>query len=344
MAKRVKVTSAQVAQKAGVSRTTVSLVLNMVETANISDATRQRVLEVASELGYVPDASAQALVQGYSRNIALAIFQPSHQAFLDPYVAQILTGITRTAQTQGFRLTLELVEHRDHIAQLLKLVRGGTVDGIITEHWMDTQQLIDEGFTPDDPLVLLAESQVTDFHTVHANLLNGQRALIDHLLHKGHRVIGCIPYTHPQNSLSLKQRLTDYLNQTAQHGLLNVDAWLTFGDYSIDTGYQAMQQLLRRSPRPTAIYAMNDSMAFGAMRAIYDAGLRIPDDIAVVGHDDHRNAAWSIPALTTVRVPWLELGSIAAAMLIQQITGEPIQNTSIHLDSELVIRESCGGE
>lgn len=337
-----RVTSTQVANKAGVSRTTVSLVLNHATNANISEATRQRVFQVAEELGYVPDASAQALVQGFSRNIALVIFQPSYQMFFDPYLSQILSGITRVVREQGFRLTIEVVEDHGEIRQVVNLLRSGAVDGIITEHWIDARQMLDAGLTSDAPVVVLSEGPLDGFYHVYADTIAGQRKLLQHLVDRGHVEIACIPYTDPQNSRSLANRLQDYRTLLTALGIAVTDDWIIPGDYGIETGYRATQQLLDLTPLPTAIYAMNDSMAFGTLRALADAGLRVPADVAVVGHDDHRNAAWTTPALTTVHVPWLELGSAAATMLIQLISGQTVANKSIQLHPELIVRESCG--
>lgn len=342
MMRRAKVTSAQVADRAGVSRTTVSLVLNHAPNVNISEATRQRVFQVARELGYVPDASAQALVQGYSRNLALVIFQPGHQMFFDPYLSQILSGITKVVRAHGFRLSIEVVDDADQIDRMVNLLRSGAVDGLITEHWMDTQRLLEAGLTPDDPFVILSETPLAEFCNICVDTVAGQRKLLHHLTERGHHNIACIPYTDPAKSPSLARRLRDFHAQLAAHDITIANRHVVQGDYAINTGYAAMQILLQQEPLPTAVYAMNDSMAFGAMRAIWEAGLRIPDDIAVVGHDDHRNAAWTIPALTTVRVPWLELGSAAATMLIQRVTGQPLTTRAVELHAELVVRESSG--
>ncbi|MEO1444295.1 MAG: substrate-binding domain-containing protein [Chloroflexota bacterium] len=178
--------------------------------------------------------------------------------------------------------------------------------------------------------------------SVWVNMITGQRALIQNLIDMGHDRIACIPYTSPQKSRSLTNRLDDFSKQLAQADITQHEGYMVYGDYRIETAYSAMQQLLKLDRPPTAVFAMNDSMAFGAIRAIYDAGLSVPGDIAVVGHDNHRNGAWSIPTLTTVSVPWSDLGSIAASTLIKLIKGQQTPERMVELETQVIVRESCG--
>ncbi|MEL7237109.1 MAG: substrate-binding domain-containing protein, partial [Chloroflexota bacterium] len=288
------------------------------------------------------DASARALVQGYSRNIALVIYQPGQQAFLDPYIPHVLTGITEAAQEQGFRVTIEVIREQKNVNQISQLLRSGVVDGIITEQMVGTDELIDAGLRYDDPIVISGENPEYQFHSVWVNMITGQRALIQNLIDMGHDRIACIPYTSPQKSRSLTNRLDDFSKQLAQADITQHEGYMVYGDYRIETAYSAMQQLLKLDRPPTAVFAMNDSMAFGAIRAIYDAGLSVPGDIAVVGHDNHRNGAWSIPTLTTVSVPWSDLGSIAASTLIKLIKGQQTPERMVELETQVIVRESCG--
>jgi LacI family transcriptional regulator, repressor for deo operon, udp, cdd, tsx, nupC, and nupG len=116
-----------------------------------------------------------------------------------------------------------------------------------------------------------------------------------------------------------------------------------YGSYDPESGYDAMKSLLQERPLPTAVYSMNDLMALGAIRAVHESGLRIPQDIAIVGYDDMRFSAFTYPPLTTVHAPEIELGQEAARMLVKLINGVKVENPHLSLEPELMIRESCGG-
>lgn len=337
------ITSQQVADYVGVSRTTVSLVLNNVGSASISETTRQRVLQAARELGYVPDEAARTLARGHSRNLGVFIYQASEQVFFDPYVPSILTGISQVARAHGYRILVENVESIEAGEVIVQMLRSKEIAGAITEGWFLPHPLLKD-LSQQYPMVLLTDAPVEGFFCICTDLLIGVRQLLLHLVALGHRRIGCLPYTTAEVSTSVAQRIDVYRQISAQHNLDTDPALIAWGDYDIETGYRAMQTLLALPAPPTAVYAMNDSMAFGAMRAIQDAGLHVPDDIALVGYDDQRLAAWTTPALTTVHVPWVEQGRLASETLIQWVQGVPPASPAVSLDTRLIIRESCGAQ
>jgi LacI family transcriptional regulator len=337
--RRERVTSEQVADYAGVSRTTVSLVLNNVAGARISDETRARVRAAAQALGYVPDASAQALAQGRSRNLGFFMYQVTDQAFFDPQISTLMTSVSGIARESGYRVLVENITRPEQLDALMGMLRSNEVAGAITEHWFTDVPEADDRF----PLVLLTDHPVDGYYCVCTDLMKGVRELLDHLIALGHRQIACIPYTSVKVSDSVRDRLAVFHEVMAHNAIDPSDCPIVAGHYRVETGYHAMQVILQHPQRPSAVYAMNDTMAYGAMRAIHDAGLRIPDDIAVVGFDDYRLSAWSIPTLTTVHIPWLEQGRLATEMLLQLIHGDVPENPHIELRTQLMIRESCGG-
>ena len=337
------ITSKQVAERAGVSQTTVSFVLNRVDDSNISEATRQRVLQAAEELNYVPDMAARALARGRSNNIALVIGQPHRQVFIDEYIPSILTGLNQTAQQHGFRILVELVEAEKNADSYVNLIRGKEVAGVVVNFASPTPEDIHTAqycAAEHLPIVSLGELH-PDVPSVSVDKLKGVRQVVGHLLSLGHRRMACIsyaPFGHPH----AMRRLEVYRDTLESAGVAYDESLVRFGAHDPDTGYDAMQSILHESPPPTALFAMNDVMAFGAMAAIRDAGLRVPDDIAVAGFDDIRLARFACPPLTTVHEPDIEHGRRAGEMLIGLINGQPPLEVHLRLEAQLVVRQSCG--
>jgi LacI family transcriptional regulator len=344
MPRRVKVTSRRVAELAGVSQTTVSFVLNNVDSANISEETRQRVLEAARSVGYVPDVSARALARGRSTNIGLVISPTFEQVFINEYIPNIISGLSKVTRKHGYRILVELLEDGSHPNTYLNLIRGkevaGLVVNLVTPTELDIQALVasvTEGF----PIVSLHHLHDA-VHSVTIDKLEGVRRVLRHLLGMGHRRIACITYAAIQKEPHAYRRLVTYREVLEEAGIDYDEALVRYGCYDPETGYEAMKSLLEVWPMPTALYAMNDDMAIGAMTAIHESGLRIPQDIAVVGFDDVRLARYSTPALTTVHGPAIENGRVAGQMLIDLINNRPLEQKHIVLQTELKIRDSCG--
>jgi DNA-binding LacI/PurR family transcriptional regulator len=338
-----RVTSRQVAKHAGVSQTTVSFVLNAVESANISHDTRQRVLAAARELGYFPDAAARSLARGRSSNIGLLIGQPHNQIFIDEFLPTVITGLTDVTRPFGFRLLVEIVDER-HPDTYTELVRGKEVAGLIVSFSNPSADDVQR-------MTLLAEDGVAvvtldywneTIPSVSVDKLGGVRKAVAHLAQLGHERIALISYAPPRSNPHATRRLKTYRETLRAFGLPYDEQLAAFGAYNPESGYEAMQSLLSLSPIPTALFAMNDMMAFGAMAAIEDAGLRVPDDIAIVGFDDIRLARFANPPLTTIREPDVEHGRRAGELLLALINGTEPDSLHSKLETELVIRASCG--
>jgi DNA-binding LacI/PurR family transcriptional regulator len=344
MARKAHTTSKRVAELAGVSQSTVSFVLNGVDSANISEETKRRVLEVARAVGYVPDVSARTLKRGKSMNIGLVLAQPHEQVFIDEYVPNIISGLSKVTRKYGYRILVELVEDSSPAKTCLNLLRGKEVAGVVVNINAPTEQDIQElvaSVTAGFPIVSLHHWHDA-IPSVAVDRLQGVRCVLQHLLKLGHQRIACITYAPVPGQLHASQRLLVYREVLEEAGIAYDEALVRNGAYDPETGYQAMKSLLELSPLPTALFAMNDVMAFGAMTAIHEAGLRIPEDIAVVGFDDIRLARYSTPALTTVREPDILHGSTVGKMLIDLINETPLEADHIVLTTELKIRDSCG--
>lgn len=341
--KTAKVTSKQVAERAGVSQTTVSFVLNQTEAANISAETRQRVLNAVRELNYVPDVAARALARGRSSNIALVLSKPHRQVFLDEYLPSILTGLNEVTHQNGFRILVEMVNNPGETDAYQRLIQGKEVAGMIVNPNAMTPRDIEQivaATKANMPIVALNYTH-PDVYSVTVDKLNGTRSIIEHLIRLGHRRIACITYA-PAEHLPPRGRLDVYRTTLEDAGITYDPALVRYGAYDPDTGYTALQSLLEKGASFTAVYAMNDMMAFGAMAALRDAGLRVPEDVAVVGFDDIRLAQFATPPLTTVHEPDIEHGRTAGQMLIDLINGKPPAEKHARLATRLVVRQSCG--
>jgi DNA-binding LacI/PurR family transcriptional regulator len=341
--KQRKVTSKQVAERAGVSQTTVSFVLNHVDNSNISEETRQRVLQAAHELHYVPDMAARALARGRSSNIAIVLGQPHQQVFIDEYFPTTLTGISQITQQHGFRILVELVDDSRPPDAYTNLIRGQEVAGLIVNFTRPRREDIESLVVCAAerlPVVALNEWH-PDIYSVSVDKFEGVRKLMAHLLGLGHRRIACISYAPPSSPHAM-QRLDVYRAMLEAAGITYDEALVRFGGYDPQTGYEAMQSILDVKPPPTAVFAMNDVMAFGAITAIRERGLRVPEDIAVIGFDDIRLARFASPPLTTVYEPDREHGRLAGQMLVELIEGKTPAEPHLRLDTELIVRQSCG--
>lgn len=339
-----RATSKQVAELAGVSQTTVSFVLNDVGDANISAETRERVLKAARHLNYIPDVSARALARGRSNNIALVLMQPHRQVWLDEYIPNVLTGINLITQPLGFRLLVEMVEGGTDTNVFANLLHSKEAAGVIVNFNHSIEPEISRIVACTEqglPIVSLANIAPI-VHSVEVDKMDGARRIVQYLIDMGHRRIACISYAPKDQNPHADARIRIFRETLAHAGIPVEEDLIDYGEFDPDTGYMAMNRVLERTSPPTAVYAMNDVMAFGVLRAIQNRGLRVPEDIAVTGFDDIRLAAFSNPPLTTMNEPDIEHGRLAAEMLIDLINGSTPKERHIRLETRLVVRQSCG--
>ncbi|MBN1681396.1 MAG: LacI family DNA-binding transcriptional regulator [Anaerolineae bacterium] len=337
-----RVTSQQVADRAGVSRTTVSLVLNNVTTANISEETRQLVLRTTRELNYVPDVAARSLASGRSNNIGLILIQPHHRIFIDAYIPSIIAGLSQVTQQHGFRILIEIIKDVTQPNTYMNLMWGNEIAGMILSNPKADDAEITALAASDFPIVSLDYLNEL-VYSVSTDDLGGVQKAVTHLAHLGHRRIACIPYAPIDANNQVADRLQVYYDTLESFNITPDDTLIRYGNRDPESGYAAMQSLLELDPLPTALFAMNDIMALGAMAAIREHGLRIPDDIAVVGYDDILPAQYSTPTLTTINKNDIEHGVLAGQMLVDLIHGRPVDKPQISLEPALVIRNSCSG-
>ncbi len=332
-------TSADVARLAGVSRTTVSFVLNDHPTAQISSATRERVLAAALELGYAPNASARRLAVGASMVLGLVLRQRPEQVAVDALLPETLRGLSEAARENGYRVLVESSPPGDD--SFTTLLRAHHVDGLALSGPRADDPSVTQLQAAGFPLVLQGALPGTTIPSVDVDNVSGARCAVEHLIAAGHRAIACItnaalPYT------AAAERLEGYREALAAAGIPYDERLVTHADFDAASGHAAMGRLLRRGIPITAVFAASDVVALGVIGAARGHRLRVPDDLAIVGFDDIPLAANFDPPLTTVHLPAFELGFSVGRALIDRIAGKPVPLRSV-LETQLVVRGSSPG-
>lgn len=327
---------------AGVSRTTVSFVLNDRE-AGIAPETRARVLRAAAELGYMPSAAARTLASGQTRTLGLVVCHARH-LLTDAFLPQAVFGLTQVAKGRGYRVLVEALEdvRAEHAYQ--ELVQAKQIDGLLVLNPRADDrrlpELIDEGF----PVVTIGRPPGGHGHSLDVDNVAAAHLATSHLLALGHRRIAHVGYGSPRFT-TVAERLSGYRAALEEAGAPADDALIAFADYSADSGAAMVRTLLGRhdgAPPFTALFCGNDTIAVGAMSALREAGLRVPEDVAVVGFDDVPMAAHTEPPLTTVRSPLLAMAEDAAHRLVDLVEGHALPEIATLLPVGLVVRGSCG--
>jgi len=336
---RQRTTLKQVAARAGVSVTTVSLVLNDAP-SSIGADTRERVLAVAAELGYVPSAAARSLASGRTHTVGLVICHAEHLV-VDAFIPQTLYGMNRVAREHGFRVLVEAIEDVTRPDAYHELVRAKQIDGLIVLNPRRDDTRLPQLVNEDYPVVTLGTIPGCDPVRVHTAEFDLAREATEHLLRLGHRRIGHVTFA-PQVYLATDPRLRGYRAALVHAGVGSDERDVAFGAFSAASGAAATHALLSARPDLTALFCGNDTIAIGALHALAERGLRVPDDVAVVGYDDIPTAPYLAPPLTTVRSPAVAHGQRAMELVIAMIEGRPISEREVLLEGRLVIRRSCG--
>jgi DNA-binding LacI/PurR family transcriptional regulator len=334
-------TQKQIAQAAGVSRTTVSFVLNDVPDVNISSETRQRVLEAAAQLNYYPDAAALRLASGRTHTLAVVLHQGPTQTYSDAFLPQMLQGVSQAARQKGYYVLFYPIGPNQDRASYVELVRGRHADGLILSgpRSDDTHllKLHREGY----PIVLQGQLPGSDVPFVDVDNVKGASLAVEHLIELGHQRIGMITNA-PLTYTSARQRLDGYQQALEQHGISFEPSRVRYAHFDEESGERTVNELLDAEPGLTAIFAASDTVCYGVLRAARHRGLQVPADLAVVGFDDIPTSRYVFPSLTTLRLPAFGLGWAVADLLIRLIDRQEIEETQVILDTELVIRRSCG--
>jgi LacI family transcriptional regulator len=338
--KTKRVTSQDVANLAGVSRTTVSLVLNDVEGIHISPETRQKVRDAAENLGYIPNATAQALATRRAKAVGLVMTRSPHHIASDTFLPQILGGLLEVIKQHKLHLLIESVEpeHQDRV--FLELARAKHIDGMIllTPRIDDTALRRLEEI--DAYTVVMGKLADSNLYSVDVDNQLAARRATQYLIDIGHTQIACIANA-PVTFSSAYERVLGYKDALIASGIPPEDDMIRYADFDPQSGFASMQSLLASGKKFTAIFVASDNVAMGAKSALREAGLRIPDDISIMGFDDIPWAKYSDPPLTTVRLPAQKLAFEACLLLMGLMKGSEPEGRNLVLDTELVVRKSC---
>lgn len=329
------ITIKDVAREAGVSTATVSRVFNNV--GPVGEETRKRVRRVARHLRYAPSAMGRSL--STQRTDALGLLLPD---LFGEFFSEVLRGSDQTAQRSHYHLVVSSSHNnKDEISAALAMTRG-RVDGLIVMSPHIDAETLNENLPHTLPVVLLnCYAETNGFDALNVDNYGGAYAMVKHLLGHGHTRVAIIKGN--QNNFDAAERLRGY-RMAMKDGRGELDArWELEGDFSEGAGVEAVRDVLALSPRPTAIFACNDSMAIGALSALRDAGVQVPEDIALAGFDDIPIASYLTPSLSTVQVGIHQLGVKAIETLLHAVRHKNTHHKQqTILETKLSVRESCG--
>jgi LacI family transcriptional regulator len=333
----------EVARLSGVSVSTVSRVFN--DYADVSEATRQRVLASARELDYTPSAAARTLVKRRSQLIGVILFTGyEHPGLQHPFFQEVLVGLKHGIGAVGYDLLLFASEQPGANMgphSYLRRARHHRVDGVVLMGVSRTDREVEKLLESRIPIIGVDLEVVGERVTyVASDNLGGARLAVRHLHSLGHTRIATI--AGPQDTKPGADRLLGYRAELQALGLEARPGYDPEGDFYAETGEAAMTGLLSLPEPPTAVFAASDLMAAGAIRTIEAAGRRVPDDVAIVGFDDIQIAPMLNPALTTIRQDKVGLGLAAARALLDLIERPDVNPPVLTLPVELVERESSG--
>ncbi len=334
----MKVTIKDVAKQAGVSPATVSRVVGGY--GYVSQAARRKVLAAVEALGYLPDVIARSMVTKSTRTIGLVVTD-----IMNPFFAQLARGVENVTWQNRYTLILansdEEVEREQAIIKTLleKRVDAFIVVPACSKKALHLEELVKYGI----PLVLLDRGvQDLSVDTVLVDNENGAYQAVSRLVHLGHRRIGMI-----LDNLDIStniERLEGYQRALVEGGIGVDQNLIQSCQYTRQSAYELVASMVKDSNRPTALFTANNFMTIGALRAIHEGGLRIPQDIALVGFDELEWIQFSSPLISTVVQPVMEIGEVAGRRILARIKGESSPPMEIRLKTRFVIRESCGAD
>ncbi len=333
-----------VAKQANVSIATVSKVLS--NTPYVSVPTRERVLQAVRALDYTPSLAARALTGNRTYIVGLVIPYDPTYLFSDPFLMEEIRGVDDAVTSHDYNLLLSTasrslaVNQTNQQSAYARLLRTGYADGAITFETFEGDAPAHQLETAGLPRVSVGYAgQQAVANVVHSDDYAGSLELVRYLLQLGHRRIGVI--SGPANFMqAMNERLRGYQHALAAYQLESDPQLVAYGDFTSESGYVAAGQLLALQYRPTAIFAMNDRMAIGAMRRAQEMGLQIPTDLSVAGFDDVPLSVAIDPPLTTVRQNAFVMGHTAATLLFNLIENPTKTFDSVVLPTELIIRGS----
>jgi len=327
------ITLRMVAEKAGVSVNTASRAINNKPDINIK--TKKLVLKIAKELGYIRNAAAVALRTKKTGTVGVVI-----EDNRNPFYAEVLNGMEVAAREKNYHIIFANTQ-RDYKKEeeAINLLLAKRVDGLLIAPVQDRDDDINSLVEANIPFVVVGRDfENIELDAVYNDEVKGGFLATEYLIKKGHKRIALIDgflYKSPA-----KGRLEGYKKALKKYGISMDDALVSVGDIDVKDGYERTKQLFEKELDFTAIFAYNDMMAFGAMQAIREKGLRIPEDIGLIGYDDIPFCSLMDPALTTIRLKKQELGIESVKLLLSHINGNRKKPKKIMLDVDIIARKT----
>jgi LacI family transcriptional regulator len=327
-----------IAKQAGVSRSTASRVVN--DDPNVSDGVRKRVRKVIVSTGYQPHQAARSLASQRSWMIGLVLPRTVSSFFTDPYFPRLTQGVAQACNQHNLTLGLFILASKEDEERVFpRLSRQGLLDGVIVQTAQKGDKLISRLISSNFPLIVAGRPFSTSgVSYIDVDNVQASQQAVTHLIRLGYKRIGTI--TGMMNSTAGIDRQEGYERAIREQGWQVDPSLIVEGDFSEESGYNAMKKLL--PAKPDAIFSASDTMAVGAIRAVNEAGLNIPGDIAMIGFDDLPVASLADLKLTTVRQPIIQFGAQAVEALLDLIENGIKPTRRIIMDTELIIRDSCG--
>ncbi|HEX7713446.1 MAG TPA: LacI family DNA-binding transcriptional regulator [Bacillota bacterium] len=326
-----------VAKTAGVSIAAVSRILN--DPSYGADETRAKVMAAIKQLGYRPNNIARSMVKGKTHLIALVI--PDVR---NPFFTETARGVEDVANKYDYRVMLcNTDEDLAKQQKYLETFRSKIIDGFIIAVASEKDKELGKMNRQEMPFVLIdRQSPGVGADLIVVDNKGGAYEATRHFIRLGHKKIGII--TGKLDTLTGRDRLNGYIAALKEAGLTIRQEMIFDGEFTIPGGYNATRVMLNQSEKPTALFISNNSMMIGALKAISEAGIKIPNDLAIIGFDDEEWAQFFMPPLTVVRQPAYTMGTLAAELLFQRLQENgSSERKEIVLKPELVVRESCGG-
>ncbi|MBI9098960.1 MAG: LacI family DNA-binding transcriptional regulator [Spirochaetaceae bacterium] len=329
----------EVAKRAGVSVATVSRVLNHPE--RVSPQTKDRIDKIMVEMDFSPNVFARSLNLKRSNSIALII--PDIQ---NPQNMEIARGVERVAHQKGYNLLLCNTEKdREKEQSYIRMLMEKKIDGIILAFTLLLQADFDEIQKKNIPIILFGQNVLKkNISSVYSDFKEGAFIAVSHLIELGFKRIAYI--CGGEDHLENRDKTLGYKEALLKAGDKVSEEMIFQGKDDIDSGYLAALKLLKQTPRPDAVFVANDLMAMGAIDALRTEGIRVPEDISIIGYDNIKMSALIEPKLTTVSWPVYKMGLISARILIEEVenSGDVKMTQNIFLSPKLKIRKSCGHE
>ncbi|HTX78203.1 MAG TPA: LacI family DNA-binding transcriptional regulator [Longilinea sp.] len=325
-----------IARLSGVSRSTVSRVINA--DINVKEETRQKVQQVINSFNFQPNLAARGLASGRTNVIGVVIPAGVSVIFTDPYFPLLLQGVSAVCNDRNYSVMLWLSEPEYERRMISRILHSGLVDGVVVASILINDPIMQSLVESKMPFILVGRHPTMDVNYLDVDNLQSGRKATMHLVRLGYKRIATI--TGSLNQVSGYDRYQGYLKALQDSGHVIRPELTAEGDFTEEGGYNAMARLLKH--KPDAVFVASDTMAYGAMRALREAKLRIPEDVAIVGFDDIPASAKTDPPLTTVRQPVIQMGNKAVDLLIDIIESGTKLIQKVYVDTELIVRESCG--